>query len=119
MGYKNEVVLEGDIASEITLRYVGEKGTAKVFFLLNVPRKIKGETKDHKIPVVAWGELAETVSNSYAKGSHVTVHGMIEFGRFKKGDEWKDDIHALAFNVTGESMGTEAEPDSFEEEVPF
>lgn len=121
MSYKNDLTLEGDIASDITLRYIGDKGTAKAFFLLNVPRTFKGETKDHKIPCVAWSELAETISNSFAKNSHVTVHGMVEFGRYKdKDDNWKDDIHALAFNVTGESMGNEIHPDEDSDgPVPF
>lgn len=69
----NTVVLVGNLATDVTLREVGDDGKKLASFLLAVNRK--GGEKADFVQVTAWERTAELCGEALAKGKKVAVEG--------------------------------------------
>lgn len=98
---KNYVELVGTIATDVSLRYVGEAGKAKVWCILAVDDgEYQGKTRVNRIPLSLWGDDAEEFANQVSKGDAIEVtNGKVSVSRFKPqgSDEWKDDWGITVF----------------------
>lgn len=76
----NRVILVGRLARDPELRMTGE-GTPRAWFVLAVPRPFAvkdGERDADFVNIVAWRQLATTVSEHLKKGRMVGVTGRLQ-----------------------------------------
>lgn len=88
----NSVKMIGRLAQEVEVRYT-KTGKAVASFTVAVSRNTQPaqpgqEQRDSAdfIPVVAWGNLAETCGNTLAKGSRVFVEGRMQVRSYETAD---------------------------------
>lgn len=109
---KNYVELSGTIATDVSLRYVGEAGKAKVWCILAVDAgEYNSKKREDRIPLTLWGEDAEDFANRVSKGAAIEVtNGKVSVSRFKPqgSDEWKDDwgVTVFEWKPAGQQGGT-------------
>lgn len=80
----NQIALVGRLARDPELRTTGE-GVARAWFVLAVPRGHSGADGDQEadfISIVAWRQLASTVSEHLKKGRLVGVTGRLRISTF-------------------------------------
>lgn len=82
----NNVVLIGNIANDLELRYTtGERQIAVLKFSLAVNR-VGGKNETDFIRVAIFGKQAENTQNYCKKGSKIGVQGRIQTGSYKNKD---------------------------------
>lgn len=86
---ENLVVLIGNLASDIEVRYVGAKNTACVNIGIAVNEGVKNaagewEDKVHFFDLTFWGRTAEVLSEYCAKGSRIYVRGRLQQEKWEK-----------------------------------
>lgn len=87
--------MTGFIISKDQYEFAGGKGI-KVFFSETFPAD--GKERTQNVPVKVWKSTHGHELDKFVKGAHMTLHGFIEFRRFKKLDKrtnqeaWTDDI---------------------------
>lgn len=90
----NKVILIGNIATDIDLRYT-PNGNAVAKFNLAVNER---DTATF-IPVETWKKQAENVSQYCGKGSKVAVEGSIKIDQWEKDGQKKSFTKVNAFNI--------------------
>lgn len=84
----NQVIIEGNISCDPTVRYTSDKKSVTNFYIY-IDSKYKNKNhssskdkmwlkKTNKIPVVAWAGKAEYISQNYQKGDKVRLIGHIK-----------------------------------------
>lgn len=84
----NQVTLVGRLARDPDLRTTGE-GVPRAWFVLAVPRGYGGADGDQEadfVSIVAWRQLASTVSEHLQKGRLVGVMGRLRISNFEGQD---------------------------------
>lgn len=129
----NRVVMIGNLTHDPELKYT-QSGTARTRFSIAVNRKYRnqeGELKEETtfVPVVVWGNQAESCANYLSKGRQVAVDGRLRIDSFETDEgERRKVVEIVAWNVqflgqpTAQDLGAEEESASLEaedEEVPF
>ena len=73
----NLVILKGKLVRDPTQRTVGSKNTLLCEFTLAVPDRLEPKNKDktYFADCVAWGKLAEIISQYCVKGQEILVTG--------------------------------------------
>jgi single-strand DNA-binding protein len=93
----NKAQLKGNLVKDNDLRYIGEKGTAKLTNTIAINEEYNGKKSTAYIPIEIWGERAEQFSNTYNKGALVDVEGKIITGSYTKQDGTK--VYTWGVNV--------------------
>lgn len=91
----NKVILIGNIATEIDLRYT-PNGNAVASFNLAV-NEFNGDTTF--IPIETWKKQAENVSNYCGKGSKVAIEGSVKIDKWEKDGQKRSFTKINAFNI--------------------
>lgn len=87
----NKVILTGNITKDIELK-TSENGLNYCRFTIAVPRQFKdenGERKSDFINLVAWRNLAETISKFVKKGDKIGVVAKIQTKTFQEDNQTK------------------------------
>lgn len=96
----NKVFISGRNVREIELTYAkSENALAIARFTIAVDRKSKNNEVDF-IPVVAFGKLAETISNYVKKGSKVIIAGRIQIDNYND----KNGNKKTTFNIVADEV---------------
>ena len=107
--------------TDIDLRHIGTKGTAKAKFSLAVPDKVepKNKEKTYWAYCVAWGKLAEIIQEYLGKGQEVLLEGRMTRSSWEK-DGRKHSIDEFVVESM-EFCGGPREPKPKEEDpdIPF
>ena len=126
----NHTGIEVRLGKDPVVRYT-QGGTAVANFSGATNFKYKDKERTDWTPIVAWGKLAEIVSQYLTKGSHVIVGGRLQSRTWKDGDgvtRYVNEVRAgdISFldpksgkTVTAQETATEAEADIPEEDIPF
>lgn len=91
----NKVILIGNIATDIDLKYT-PNGNGVASFNLAV-NEFNGDTTF--IPVETWKKQAENVANYCGKGSKVAVEGSIKIDKWEKDGQKRSFTKVNAFNI--------------------
>lgn len=91
----NKVILIGNIATEIDLRYT-PNGNAVAGFNLAV-NEYNGDTTF--IPIETWKKQAENVANYCGKGSKVAIEGSVKIDKWEKDGQKRSFTKINAFNI--------------------
>lgn len=91
----NKVILIGNIATEIDLRYT-PNGNAVASFNIAINER-NGEATF--IPVETWKKQAENVSQYCSKGSKVAVEGSIKIDKWEKDGQKRTFTKVNAFSI--------------------
>ncbi|MCI1821403.1 MAG: single-stranded DNA-binding protein [Megasphaera sp.] len=108
----NSVQLVGNLARDPEIRFT-KTGKAIAMFTVAVTRSYipagSQETRELTdfIPVVAWGNLAETCGNNLAKGSRVFVEGRMSVRSYETQDGQKRYVTEVVANFVAQTMGSE------------
>jgi single-strand DNA-binding protein len=86
MAFNNTVTVIGNLTRDPELRFTNNGLPVARFGLAWNQRSQQGEDKSHFFDVVCWRDLAENVAESLNKGSHVIVHGRLDFGQWETQD---------------------------------
>ena len=111
----NVITISGRLTDQPDLRRTGN-GTAVASFTLACERDYKngsGQRETDFIPVVAWRQTAEFVSNHFGKGQQTMVTGRLQVRKWQD----KDGNNRYATEVVAENVyfcgsKTEGRPDS-------
>lgn len=100
----NQVNLMGNLTRDPELRQT-PNGQDVVSFSLALNRSYKNSNDEWQeatdfIDLVAWGKLAEQVSNSLSKGSRVLVSGRLQSRSWEKDGQKHSKVEVLAQDVT-------------------
>lgn len=105
----NNVVLMGRLTRDVELRYTQGSNVAYARFNIAVDKNLskdkkqelesKGQPTADFINVVAWGKLAENISNYTAKGLKILIQGSIQTGSYEKDGQKVYTTDVLASNV--------------------
>lgn len=138
----NSVKLIGRLAQDPEVRYT-KTGKAVTSFTLAVSRSYGAPGQEQRestdfIPIVAWGNLAEMIGNTLAKGHRVFVEGRLQVRSYETTDGQKRRVTEIVANfvaqsmesekVTGNNGGASGKPaadfgqfgrDVIDEEIPF
>jgi single-strand DNA-binding protein len=111
----NQVILMGNLTRDPELRQT-PSGQSVVSFSLALNRAYKGQNGEWQeatdyIDVVAWGPLAERVSQYLAKGRRALVQGRLQSRSWEQDGVKRNKVEVLANDVTfvdsrGEGGGT-------------
>lgn len=126
----NNVVLVGNLASDVEMREVGD-GRRVASFRLAVQRRFvnqKGEREADFFPIVVWGKAAEACARYLAKGKKAGVGGRLQVRSYQGQDGGKryvtevvaEQVEFLspAQRESGGSAGTDGFVD-YNDELPF
>ena len=108
----NSVQLIGNLARDPEIRFT-KTGKAIALFTVAVTRSYtpngSQETRELTdfIPVVAWGNLAETCGNNLAKGNRVFVEGRMSVRSYETQDGQKRYVTEVVANFVAQTMGSE------------
>ena len=97
----NRVCIVGRLTRDPGLKYTGN-GIAVVSFTIAVDREFKnqsGEKETDFLPVTAWRQTAEFVSEYVKKGRLVSVDGRLQSRRYEKDGETR-----TAYDVVADSV---------------
>lgn len=104
--------MTGFVISKDHYEFAGGKGV-KVFF--QETYDVNGKEKKQNVPVKIWHSTHGHDLAAFSKGAHMTLHGHMDFRRFRKGGDggpWTDDIafelisfEVLPYEKKGESDG--------------
>ncbi|MED5173563.1 MAG: single-stranded DNA-binding protein [Actinomycetota bacterium] len=86
MAFNNTVTVVGNLTRDPELRFTNNGIAVARFGVAWNQRSQQGEDKSHFFVVVCWRDLAENVAESLTKGSHVIVHGRLDFGQWQTQD---------------------------------
>lgn len=130
----NKVIMIGNLTHDPELKYT-QSGTARTRFSIAVNRKYRdqeGELQEETtfVPVVVWGNQAESCANYLSKGRQVAVDGRLRIDSFETEEgEKRKVVEIVAWNVqflgrkTREDKETGEKPASLDseedEKVPF
>jgi single-strand DNA-binding protein len=126
----NHVVLIGNLTDDPELRYT-PTGMARARFSIAVNRRWRdrdGNLQEETtfVPIVVWGQQAETCANFLSKGSTVAVEGRLRIETYQTEEgERRKVAEVVARNVQFlDRRGAPLEPKEIppeegEEEVPF
>ncbi len=127
----NHVVLIGNLTDDPELRYT-PTGMARARFSIAVNRRWRdrdGNLQEETtfVPIVVWGQQAETCANFLSKGRLVAVEGRlrIETYQTEEGERRKvaevvaRTVQFLDSRYESEASAKEIPPEEGEEEVPF
>ncbi|MFQ5793742.1 MAG: single-stranded DNA-binding protein [Candidatus Bipolaricaulia bacterium] len=128
----NRIILIGNLTQDPELKYT-QTGMARTRFSIAVNRRYRdreGNMQEETtfVPIVTWGNQAETCANYLGKGRLVAVDGRLRIDSFETEEgERRKVVEVVANNVQfldwGEPSETTAkepgEPAPFDEEVPF
>ena len=113
----NQVILMGNLTRDPELRQT-PSGQSVVSFSLALNRAYKDQSGDWQeatdyIDVVAWGPLAERVSQYVTKGRRVLVQGRLQSRSWEQDGQKRSKVEVLANDVTfldgrGDGEGGEA-----------
>jgi single-strand DNA-binding protein len=117
----NQVILMGNLTRDPELRQT-PSGQSVVSFSLALNRAYKDQSGDWQeatdyIDVVAWGPLAERVSQYVTKGRRVLVQGRLQSRSWEQDGQKRSKVEVLANDVTfldgrGDGEGGESRPSS-------
>lgn len=92
----NSVQLVGRLVRDPEMRFVPQSGVAVTTLTIAVDKKLNAEQRkkaqENGTPtadfprIIAFGKIAETVANFFAKGDMIGVEGRIQTSTFKKQD---------------------------------
>jgi len=108
----NSVQLVGNLARDPEIRFT-KTGRAVAMFTVAVSRSYTpaGSQEPREltdfIPVVAWGNLAETCGNNLAKGTRVFVEGRMSVRSYETADGQKRYVTEVVANFVAQTMGSE------------
>jgi single-strand DNA-binding protein len=108
----NNITLIGNVATDVTLKHVGEQGTPVASFLLAVNRPGKDKGADF-IPVKTWNGSAEAVSQYVRKGHKVAVEGSLRSSRYEKDGE-----NRTSYEVVGRVQFLTPKSDAGDPNIP-
>lgn len=100
----NKVVLLGRMVKDPELRFAPGSGTAVSRFTVAVNRQFKKDETDF-ISCVAFGKIAETISQYFVKGQQIAVVGSIRTGSYEKNGKkvYTTDVVVESFDFVGNS----------------
>lgn len=84
---KNQVILEGNLANDVMISYVGTNNTACVRGTIFVPtwEKDKEDKRINKaFRFTIWGKRGETFADFTTKGTPVTIVGSLDSSEYEK-----------------------------------
>ena len=100
----NKVILLGRLTRDPDLKFAAGSGTAVSKFTVAVNRRKKEDGADF-INCVAFGKIAETISQYFTKGRQIAITGSIRTGSYDAQDGTKrytTDIFVESFEFTGD-----------------
>ena len=103
----NKVILIGRLTKDPELRYTPGTGTAVSRFTVAVKRPFKRDETDF-INCVAFGKIAETISQYLTKGRQIAITGSIRTGSYDASDGTKrytTDVAIESFEFIGNGQG--------------
>ena len=109
----NKVVLIGRLTKDPELRFAAGSGTAVSRFTVAVNRQFKRDETDF-INCVAFGKIAETISQYLTKGRQIAITGSIRTGSYDANDGTKrytTDIAVDGFEFIGSGQGNNSNSD--------
>lgn len=104
----NSIKLIGRLAQDPEVRYT-KTGKAVTSFTLAVSRSFGAPGQEQRestdfIPIVAWGNLAEMIGNTLAKGYRVFVEGRLQVRSYETTDGQKRRVTEIVANFVAQSM---------------
>ena len=110
----NNVILIGNLASDVELREFGEEKRLATFRLA-VDRPSKTDEADF-FRIAAWDQQAQLCADYLTKGRKIALEGRLRYRTWEDGDEKRSSVEVVAHRV--EFLGPRA-TDSGGEVVPF
>ena len=111
----NKVVLIGSITKDPDWKFTAGSGTAVSRFTVAVNRQFKKDETDF-INCVAFGKIAETISQYLTKGRQIAIVGNIRTGSYDAQDGTKrytTDVAVESFEFIGSKGNNSSNNDSF------
>lgn len=111
----NKVVLIGRLTKDPDLKFTAGSGTAVSRFTVAVNRQFKKDETDF-INCVAFGKIAETISQYLTKGRQIAVAGSIRTGSYEAQDGTKrytTDVAVESFEFIGSKGSNNSNNDTF------
>lgn len=111
----NKVVLIGRLTKDPDLKFTAGSGTAVSRFTVAVNRQFKKDETDF-INCVAFGKIAETISQYLTKGRQIAIVGNIRTGSYDAQDGTKrytTDVAVESFEFIGSKGNNSSNNDSF------
>ena len=107
---RNIVTFNGNLTADPELRFTPSGKAVANFTLANTPRRRDPQSKEWTdgetlfLPVTVWGELAENVSESLAKGMRVIAAGTLGARSFTTKDGDKRTVTELNADLVGPDL---------------
>jgi single-strand DNA-binding protein len=111
----NNVILIGNLASDVELREFGEEKRLATFRLA-VDRPSKTDEADF-FRIAAWDQQAQLCADYLTKGRKIALEGRLRYRTWEDGDEKRSSVEVVAHRV--EFLGPRAADSSGGEVVPF
>lgn len=124
----NRVTISGNLGRDPELRATSS-GTqvCRLAVCVNTRQKVNGEWKDKAnwVDVIFFGNRSESISKYLAKGSHVTVAGLLSQNVWEKDGKMRSKLEVIGEDIDfqggkrTEQAAQEQSADVYDEDIPF